>query len=731
MIGVETKEHKQETVRMSERSSSRRNWTQAGATLVLAALVAWPVFGQAKRPEEIRYPELPDFEIPEPTRVELDNGMVVILLEDHELPLVSLSALVRTGSRLEPADKVGLASLVGSVQRTGGTTSRSGDEIDEFLEDRAATIETSIGTTSGRASASALAEDLPEVLELFADILRNPVFDEDKLAVAKTQATGGISRQNDDPGGIVSREFAEVIYGADSPYVIPATYTTIDRITRRDLVDFHARYFHPNRVVLGAVGDFETEELLQAIRDVFGDWQRGGPESDPVADHNETAPTGVYYIPKEDVTQSNILMGHLGVLRDNPDYYAIQVLNDVFSGSFASRLFSNVRSKKALAYAVSGGVGSQWDYPGTFTMSMTTKTETTGAGIEALIEEARNLTAKPPTEAEIERSKRAILNSFIFNSDSKGEILGQQLAYEYYGYGLDWLERYRAGIEAVTVDEVRAAAEKYIDPDAMAIVVVGPSEGRDKPLETYGEVEVIDITIPELETEAVAATDEGLERGRELVDGVVQAMGGAERLDGIESYHATASTVASTPQGEMEITGSVLIVFPDRFRQEMSMPFGDLVMAIDGETGFMQMPQGTQVLPDSQRRQASQEVARNLLTVLRSRADDGFSAVYAGEDSHEGATLDLVTIESDGQSMTLGVDRESRLVVTKTYRGSGFGGAPGEMIDVYGDYREVEGILLPFSRTSSFEGKPATETQIESIELDGAVDDSLFERPAA
>jgi len=706
-------------------------WVRRAAVVAVAVLVALPTFGQARRPEEIKYPELPEFEIPEPTRVELDNGMVVILLENDELPLVSLSALVRTGSRWVPADKTGLAGLTGAVMRTGGTASMSGDAIDEFLEDRAATIETGIGSTSGQAGASCLKGDLPEVLGLFADVLRNPVFDEAKLAVAKTQANGGIARQNDDPGGIVGREFSEIIYGADSPYVRSTTYTTIDRITQQELIDFHAKYYHPNRIILGAVGDFDTDEMLEMIRGAFGDWAKGGPEGDPEVTYNETSPTGVYFVPKEDMTQSNIVMGHLGVQRDNPDYYAIQVLNDVFSGSFASRLFSNVRSKKALAYAVSGGVGSQWDYRGTFTMSMTTKTETTGAGIEALIEEAKNLTAIPPTEAEIERSKTAILNSFIFNSDSRREILGQQLAYEYYGYGLDWLERYREGIEAVTVAEVRDAAAKYIDPDSMAIVVVGPSEGRDKPLETYGEVEILDITIPELEVEAVEATDEGLEQGRSLLARVVETIGGGERLDSLKSYQASGQTVASTQQGEMEISGSVLIVFPDRLRQEMSMPFGDLVMVVSADGGFMQMPQGTQPMPDSQRRQAGQEITRNLLNVLRHRDDEEFSAVVTGEDTVGAETVDLVAVEFAGESMTLGIGRESGLILSKTYRGSGFGGAPGEMVDLYTDYREVDGLLLPHALESTFEGKPSQSMTIDSIVLDGEIDESLFERPAA
>jgi len=212
---------------------------------------------------------------------------------------------------------------------------------------------------------------------------------------------------------------------------------------------------------------------------------------------------------------------------------------------------------------------------------------------------------------------------------------------------------------------------------------------------------------------------------------VVEAMGGAARIAEIQAYSASGTIVAETPQGAMTIAGTVLIDFPSRLRQEMSMPFGDLVMVVDDEGGFMQMPQGTQPMPDSQRRQAAQEIARNLISIVQNVGTEGFSASLAGEDEVDGKSLDLVVVETGGESLTLGVDRASGLVVSMTYRGTGFGGSPGEMVDVYSDYREVDGVQLPFSKVSTFDGKPASSLTIDSIELDGAVEDSLFERPAA
>jgi zinc protease len=467
----------------------------APALLALLALTP-PLAGQATRAADLQYPPLPPFEIPRPERVVLDNGLVVMLLEDHELPLVDATALIRTGSRLEPADKAGLAELTGAVLRTGGTTRLSGDQLDDYLESKAAVIESAISETSGRAYMSSLKQDFPEVLKVFAEVLRRPAFAEAKLQVAKNQAMSEVARQNDNPQQILLREFEEVVYGAASPYARTETFATLKNIQRRDLVQWHAAHFHPNQIVLGLVGDFDREEALRLVREAFGDWPRGPePAAVPAFEARQPAP-GVYFVEKNDINQSNVLIGGLGVVRNSPDYHALEIANHVLSGSFASRLFSNVRTKKALAYSVFGEVGSEWDHPGLMMVFLTTKTETTGAGIEALLEETRNMTAQPPTPEEVERARQAILNSYVFNADSKRKVLTQQLNYEYYGYPLDWLSRYRQGIEGVTVEQVRTAAAKYLHPEEFAIVVVGPKEGTDKPLSTYGPVTPVDITIP-------------------------------------------------------------------------------------------------------------------------------------------------------------------------------------------------------------------------------------------
>jgi len=467
--------------------------------VALCAGISFPTISWAQVDEvsDLRYPALPEVKIPQPTRIVLENGLVVLLLEDHELPLVSVTARIRTGARWEPANKVGLAGLTGTVMRSGGTQGMAVDALDDYLEGKAASIETGINHTVGSASMSCLLDDFGEVLKVFGDVLRRPAFDPEQLAIAKNQIMAGIARQNDNPDGIMAREFTKLVYGAQSPYSRNETYKTIQNISREDLVNWHREYFHPNRIILGVVGDVQIPEAMKLIKQVFGDWPKGPERSDPEASYQAKTDKGVYFVEKNDMTQAKISIGHLGLIRNHPDYYPVVILNQILSGSFGARLFSNVRSKKGLAYDVHGGVGFGWDYPAPASFSMSTKTETTGPGIDALLEEANKvMTTEPPTDQEVRNAKDSLLNSFVFSVDSPGKVLGQFMTYEYYGYPSDWLTRFQEGIAKVSTDQVRQAAKVHIKPEQFVILVVGPKAGTAQAMARYENVQPVDISIP-------------------------------------------------------------------------------------------------------------------------------------------------------------------------------------------------------------------------------------------
>jgi zinc protease len=465
-----------------------RSFAPFAVTLLLSACV--PSGWQA-----IPRPPLRNFTPQEPRRVELPNGLVLLLQEDHELPLVEGFARVRGGSWHEPASKAGLVTLYGEAWRTGGTRTRTGDELDDFLEARAATVETGSGGDSTGISFSCLKENLDEVFAVFVDLLRNPAFREDKVELAKIQLSTLISRRNDDAASIASREAQKLAYGPTSPYARVPEYATVAAVTRDDLLAWHSARVHPNNILLGISGDFDAAAMETRIRQAFGAWPRGPAapsEKIPIPE----APAGLYFVAKDDVNQSYIRMVHLGTRRDNPDFYALEVMNEIFGNGMGSRLFANLRTRQGLAYSVRGGVGVAYDHPGVALLAMGTKSRSTAAGIAGLLAELDDLQKSPPTPEEVRAAKESLLNSFIFRFDSKVKILRERLRLEFYGYPPDLLARYRASIERVTAEDVLRVARKYFRKDQLRILVVGKAADFDKPLSTFGPVTPVDITIP-------------------------------------------------------------------------------------------------------------------------------------------------------------------------------------------------------------------------------------------
>src|SRR2546427_916821 len=421
------------------------------ASVILLIFLVAMICGAAAQTaewEQIQVPPLPAFHPQEPKRVELPNGMVIFLQEDHELPLIDGIARIRGGVRSEPANKVGLVEIYSEVWRTGGTKTQTGDQLDDYLEIRAAKVESGSNVDSTTLSWSSLKTDFDDVFKVFAELLREPEFREDKVDLAQREAFDAISRRNDDVGGIAVRESTKLAYGAQNPYARVPEYATVAAVTRQDLIDWHHTHVHPNNIILGITGDFDSAAMETKLRQAFTGWPKGPAVKKPEIQFQPAKP-GYYVVPKEDVNQSAIRMVDLGTTRDNPDYYAIEVFNEAFGGGFSSRLFRDLRTGKGLAYSVGGGIGTAFDHPGIARLSMGTKSQTTVEAIQGLYEEIDNLNKQPISDDEIKRAKDSILNSFVFNFDSPEKVLRERMAYEFYGYPADFLEKYRAGIEKV------------------------------------------------------------------------------------------------------------------------------------------------------------------------------------------------------------------------------------------------------------------------------------------
>jgi zinc protease len=683
---------------------------------------------QADSWNQVPIPPLPAFHPQQPKRLELPNGMVIFLQEDHELPLIDGTALIRGGSREVPADKVGMIDIYGDVWRTGGTKSKTGDELDDYLEARAARVETGGDADSTSISWSCLKGDFDDVFKVFVEVMREPAFREDKIDLAKRQLNTAISRRNDDAGGIAGRETRKLAYGADSPYARVEEYATVAAVTRDDLLDWHKNHLAPNNIILGVVGDFDSSAMEAKLKEAFGVWPKG-PAAKKFQESFQQPKPGYYFVQKDDVNQSIIRMVDLGTTKDNPDYYAIEVLNEFFGGSFASRLVSNIRTKKGLAYYVYGTIGTGYDHPGILQLGMGTKSGTTAAAIDALYEELDNLEQNPATPEELKKAKDSILNSFIFRFDSKEKVLRERMGYEFYGYPADFLERYRAGIEKVTQADVSRVARRYYHKNQLAVLVVGKAADFDRPLSSFGPVTTLDISIPSPPGSAKEAPAASNAEGKALLAKVIECLGGAEKVRSVKSVRQKVSILANTPQGEMSIDAEQVWVLPDRMWQKMTTPMGEMTMVISPTDAFMAAPMGTRDMPASRKEDAMSDMRRESLVVAQ-HADDPKFVFSSGRTEKVGdIEAKVLDVNADGAQVRWLIDPETGRILRSISQATGPEG-PGEQVVEYSDWKTVEGLSVPFKEVRSLGGEKQFSVEVKEIEINPAVDMKLFEKPA-
>jgi zinc protease len=457
------------------------------SALCAAPFSANPLHAQQEKPwEKIPIPKLHEFKPHQPTRIELKNGIVIFLQEDHDLPFISGSILIPGGARDEDLATAGLVSLYGQTWRTSGTAKIDGDAMDDLLEAKAAHIETEAGEDSTSLAWDSLKGDADQVFTLAIDLLLHPKFDAEKLALAQQQEATGIVRRNDDESGVAEREASKLVYGVNSPYTHQPELATIGAVTVADLQAWHAHTIG-GKLIVGISGDFDPVAMEAKLRAAF---ESLPPVKPHPARHDVFAgpKPGVYFIDKQDVNQSNVQILGIGIERRNPDQPALAVMNNILGGGFASRLFQKVRTELGLAYEVSGGVSFGFDHPGMFQVVALTKSATTVDATRASLAQISGLSTDPFTQVELDRAKDDMLNSFLFRYDTREKMLGAREQLEFYGYPADYLETYQAALEHVTLADVNRVAIKYIHPDKLAILVVGNGPEIIQP---------IDIAIPQ------------------------------------------------------------------------------------------------------------------------------------------------------------------------------------------------------------------------------------------
>ncbi len=426
----------------------------------------------------LNFPPL-EFNVPEVERMELPNGIRLYLREDHELPLVQMTVMVGAGSITEPAERTGMGGLFASALRTGGAGERDPEQFEEYLERLAANLGIATDTYVTTLDLSLRSTDLESGLSILSDVLRRPRFDPRRLEVARNQAIEGIRRQFDQPGSVAWRALAEAVYG-DHPLGRTPTEESVSSVSREHLIDFHRRHFHPNNLWLAISGDFDRRQLMALLEQTFGDWPQGNFAAQTIPPV-PAAREGSVRLATMNIPQTTILLGDLGIDKDDPDLHAVRVMNWILGGgSFNSRLMREIRSTRGLAYSVYSVFQIGRVLPGPFVAGSETKSGSTMEVVrlmQGLMEEMRSTAV---SEQELALAKESLINSFVFAFTDSHDVLTQTMRLDYFDYPEGYLEKYRAQVAAVTAEDVLRVARKYLHPGRQTVILVGNPAAFDE-----------------------------------------------------------------------------------------------------------------------------------------------------------------------------------------------------------------------------------------------------------
>jgi zinc protease len=674
------------------------------------------------------YPALPDVAPPAVRRAELSNGLVVFLAEDHALPVVRATARVGAGSFQDPAAEVGLARIAAESMRTGGAGDLDADALNLALESVGASVEAGAGDDATTVSMRALTETVDAVLPLFAAVITAPRFEAEPVALAKAQQASAIARRNDDPAGVAQREFALALYGADSPYARVPQVWTVDAVSRADAAAWHRRWVVPANTALAVWGDFDADDMVARLEAAFAGWQTpDGFEAPETPQPEARSGRRVLLVDRPDVNQSTIYVGHPGaVRRDSPDYPALVVMNEILGGGFPSRLYRTVRTDLGLAYGVFGAYTADFLVPGLFYAGTATRSDATVEATRAVLDVTASLATTPPTDDELRLAKESYLNAFVFNYDTRAEVLGRQLTYAAYGYPADFLEALRRGVEAVTAEDVSRVARAYLRPDSALVLVVGDAAAFGEPLTALGPVETVDTAIPAVPPPGSAAAGAS---GPAALAAVATALGGRDAFAAIRALRTEGETAATLGGQPMTIGTTTLVRLPDgdraaAVRSEQRLPVGTVTIVLGEGVARVVTPAGPQDAPAAVVEQVRAQLFLSLPYLL-AQADRLDVQVASGDTG--GLVLAVRTPDVGATYLlTVGPDGRPTQVATAQLTPAG----ETEVVVRFEDYREVATaagpLTLPFRYVQTVGGAPAGQTQLSAVEVNPALADDAF-----
>lgn len=701
------------------------------ATLVLASILfpAAVTAQPAAKPAAKQQPPAPGparpFSFPKFETKKLENGLTVFVVEDRRQPIVSYYLGVDAGSARTDPKKAGLADMTASMLRNGGTTTRTSQEIARLVDSRGGSLGGDASKDAAFVSGTWIKANAKLGLELLADVVLNPAFDEKELDRLRQQALAGLQVAFASPESIVSMASSRVVFG-QSGYAYPdnGTPETIRGITRADLVEFHKAHYVPGGAYLAIAGDIAAAEAFSMAESLFRSW-RGAPGA-RAAVQTPAAQRSILVIDKPDTPQSRIFVGEPAIARNHPGYIPLMLANEVFGGAFTSRLNLKLRATEGLTYDASSSL-QVFREGGAFAIETFTETDRTGAAVRELLAVHRGLFEQPITAAELAGAKARLTGLFQLSTETPEAVARRLLLAAVNGLPPDYFNDYTQRIAAATLEQVQAAAKTHMDPAKTAIVVVGNAAQFGKDLAALGSVRTIqasdfDPIAPDLvraKDAAPAATAGSRAHGMQLVQAAVKAMGGVDALRGVKSLSSKSTVALKTPGGEIKAESTEDILYPDKFRATLKLPFGEIAQVFDGKTFWMK--QGGMVREMPGQAEALRSIRSAGAIALLLAALDGTAEVQAAGDQEV-----LWTMGEERVRITF--DSQTHFASKMVYRSSGPTG-PVEVEQSMADYREVDGVKLPFKETIAQAGAPSGERTFTERRINtGAAADS-FTKP--
>lgn len=430
--------------------------------------------------------------LPRAQEATLPNGLRVVLLESHKVPTFTMQMVILTGGLADKADYRGLASFTAALLREG-TSKRASKDIAEQMDALGATLGSNSGFASftSNVTTSGLVENVDQTLDIFADVVRNPLFPQAEVDKYRARTLAQLQTNRSFPQFLAAEQFSRAMYGDHPASLIAPPAESLKRLSTKDLAEFHSMYYRPNNAILAVVGDVTLKELMPKLQKAFGDWQKADVPVIRIPEVPAPAAARIVLIDRPGSVQTVLQLGNLGIERTSPDYFKILLADRVLGGGPAARLFLNLREDKGYTYGAYSSFGGS-KFRGTWLSSSEVRTEVTEGAMKEFMYELKRMREEKVGAEELESAKRAIVGSFALSLEQPQALLQNIVTQKLYDLPADYWDTYPQKVAAITAEDVQAIAQKYIDLDHLQVIAVGDASKAREVLTKYGKVEVFD-----------------------------------------------------------------------------------------------------------------------------------------------------------------------------------------------------------------------------------------------